>query len=186
MLRVIATWLSLAALYLLLAAKLNWPEACVAGLAATAGCELVRRLGTPRTPSRPCTIPPVGWLARILASVLMDGWSVMAALVKAALKRRRLHGSLDLVGFSADGEHAPDAARRTWVTLGLSLAPATAVIAVDRQRQRILVHRLPPAANQTVPEPTSVAPESLAAERLAEACGAVGRPATTRNTDWPT
>lgn len=186
MLRVIATWFSLAGLYLLLAAKLNWPEACVASLAATAGGEMIRRLGTPRTPSRQRTIPPAGWLGGILASVFTDGWRVMAALAQAASRRRRIHGSLDLIAFAAGDDRAPDAARRTWVTLGLSLAPATAAIAVDRPRQRILVHRLPPPAAEALREPTSEAPESLTLERLAEACGAVEASVSPRNIEWPT
>ena len=200
MLRVIATWFSLAGLYLLLAAKVNWPEACVAGLAATAGCELVRRLrklqGDARQhmPNAPhassarqawSTLPPAGWLAQILASVWTDGWRVMAALVRAAWGRRRLHGSLDLVGFAADGDNAAHAARRTWVTLGLSLAPATAVIVFDRGRRRLLVHRLPPAGKQTVPEPTGAAPESLTRQRLTEAYLSADRSAGSSD-EWPT
>jgi multisubunit Na+/H+ antiporter MnhE subunit len=179
MLRAVTTWFLLAVFYLALAAKPAWPECCVAAVAATIGWELIRRLKAARSTSSPLLLPPIRWLAHVLASVWTDGWRVMAALLTAAWRRQALHGSLDLIEFSADRSKARDAARRTWVTLGLSLAPATVVIAADRARQRLLVHRLPAAGER--PAPAGLFPERIAATSPT----AEGR-ITANSSEWPT
>ncbi len=137
-------WAGLFLFYLLLAAKCTTAEEGAGALAGAVGATAV--LAT-RTAGRRHFRPRLRWL-RHLAHL---PWRVLAdcGIVAAALGRRLIGsdvaGSFHTVPFAAGGDDPEAAARRALVTAGVSLAPNTYVVAIDRERGELLVHQLVPS-----------------------------------------
>ena len=138
-------WATLLGLYLLLAAKLTGEEILVgagaAALAATAAT-VTAKAGNLRFQ------PRLSWLrrfARLPGLVLVDCAIVGAALWRRVILRRTVEGVFRSVPFDAGGDDAVSAARRALVTAGISLAPNTYLVDMDRERGILLVHQLVPS-----------------------------------------
>jgi hypothetical protein len=118
----LAWWPPLAALYVLLVGTLALPELVIAAIAASVGATgavLVQpRLPRPR--------PRLAW--RPLADLFPDALRLAWALVRGT------RGRFEEVPFEGGAEAE---------ALG-SLAPCTIVVAVDRERGVLLIHRLAP------------------------------------------
>ena len=82
----------------------------------------------------------LGRLARIPGRILLD-----CGIVATALFRKR-PSSFRTIPFDPGDASAEAAARRAIVTAGVSAAPNTYVVAIDRSRGLILVHQLVPTA----------------------------------------
>jgi multisubunit Na+/H+ antiporter MnhE subunit len=139
-------WAALLGLYLLLAAKLTGEEILVgvgaAALAATAATVTVKA-GNLRFQ------PRLSWLrrfARLPGLVLADCGIMAAVLWRHIVQRRTVEGVFRTVPFDAGGDDAVSAARRALVTAGISLAPNTYLVDMDRERGILLVHQLVPSA----------------------------------------
>lgn len=139
-------WLGFLPLYLLLAASLSWQEiiagvvlAGVAALAVTATC----RAGSLHFH------PHWRWLhhfRHLPGRVLADCAVVAAALARALIRREKIEGAFRTIPFDPGGDDAESAARRALVTAGACIAPNSYVVAVDRERGRLLLHQLVPSA----------------------------------------
>ena len=139
-------WAILFGLYLLFAAKLAAAEALVGGVAAA-----LAATGTMAT-ARAADLhfrPRIRWLrliVRIPGRVLADCGIVGLALWRRIVQRQNVDGTFRIVPFDPGSDDAVSVARRALVTGGVSLAPNTYVVAVDRQRSVLLVHQLVPSA----------------------------------------
>jgi hypothetical protein len=132
-------WLSLAALYLLLADSVVAPELAVAALAAAIGATgavLVRRQQRVRLR------PRLRWLRGAWRPLL--GMAADVVPLARALGRRG-GGRYFEVPFGAVGEGPEDAAYRALTEALGSLAPNTIVVAIDRERGVLIAHQLAPA-----------------------------------------
>jgi multisubunit Na+/H+ antiporter MnhE subunit len=79
---------------------------------------------------------------RPLLALVSESVLVTAALARALLLRRPLHGRFRTVRFRPAGEGPEAAARRMLAEWGGSLAPNRYVIGIDAERQVLLVHEL--------------------------------------------
>jgi multisubunit Na+/H+ antiporter MnhE subunit len=140
----LATWLALAAVWMLLVDNESLPELLVGAGAvciATVGSELVRAQRIAQIRIRP------RWLVRAwkpVARIPLDVGIVMWALVHQLVERKRERGTLRAVRFRAVEPDAGSNARRALAELAGSTAPNTIVIGVDRKRHLILAHQLSP------------------------------------------
>lgn len=140
----LATWVVLAAVWMLLVDNESLPELLTgAGVAiiATLGSELVRAQRITKLAVRPI------WLVRLwrpLARIPLDTGIVMWALGRQLLERRPERGALRAMRFRAVGDDAGDNARRALVEATGSMAPNTIVIGVDKRRRLVLAHQLVP------------------------------------------
>jgi hypothetical protein len=140
----LATWVALAAVWMLLVDNESLPELLVGAGAvciATVGSELVRgqRLAEVRVHLR--------WIVRIwrpLVRIPVDTGIVIWVLAHQLFKPQRERGSLKALRFRASEDSAPDNGRRALAELGGSMAPNTIVIGIDRRRNLILAHQLVP------------------------------------------
>jgi multisubunit Na+/H+ antiporter MnhE subunit len=143
----LATWISLAAVWMLLVDNESLPELLVgAGVVciATAGSELVRAQRIAEVRFR------APWLLRLwkpLARIPLDVGIVMWELVRQLVQRRPERGSLRALRFRASAETAGDNGRRALAELAGSMAPNTIVVGVDTRRNLILAHQLKPTAD---------------------------------------
>lgn len=135
-------WIVLVGYYLLLVGKATWGEARAgvvgAAIAATAATVTTQR-GELRFQVR------LRWAVHLLRlpwRVLADTGIVMAALGRRLVLRRAVHGTFRAVPFDPGSDDPTSAARRALVTAGVSLAPNTYVIAIDRDAGLLLVHQL--------------------------------------------
>lgn len=143
--RALGWWTALLVFYLLLAAKWSWQEASAgavaAGIATTAAVATYRAGGL-------AFRPRLRWLrllARIPWSIFVDCGVVAAALWRRLVHGEMVTGSFRTVPFDPGGEGSVSAARRALVTAGVSLAPNTYVVAIDRDRGLLFVHQLVPS-----------------------------------------
>jgi multisubunit Na+/H+ antiporter MnhE subunit len=139
---VLATWIALAAVWMLLVDNESLPELLTGAGAvciATVGSELVRHQRVAQIRVRPI------WLLRLwrpLARVPLDVGIVTVELFRQLFERKRERGTLRAMRFRADGKNPTDNARRALAELAGSMAPNTIVIGVDMRRKLILVHQL--------------------------------------------
>lgn len=139
-------WAALFGLYLLFVAKLTAAEALVGSVAAA-----LAATGTMAT-ARAADLhfrPRIRWLRLLLRlpwRVLADCGIVGMALWRQIVQRQNVDGAFRIVPFDSGGDDAVSTARRALVTAGVSLAPNTYVVAVDRQRGVLLVHQLVPSS----------------------------------------
>jgi multisubunit Na+/H+ antiporter MnhE subunit len=138
----LATWIALAAVWMLLVDNESLPELLVGAGAvcmATVGSELVRaqRIAQVRFPATALLR-----LWRPLARVPLDVGIVLWTLVRQLVERKRERGSLRALRFRASADTAGDNGRRALAELAGSLAPNTIVIGIDRRRNLILAHQL--------------------------------------------
>jgi multisubunit Na+/H+ antiporter MnhE subunit len=136
-------WAILAALYLLLADTVTWPEpvlgAVAAALGATAATLVARAV--------PAARPPGRWAVaaiRPLVGVIADLVPLVRVLVTRGVLRRGDESVLVEVPFAATSEDPEDVARRGWTEALGSLAPNTVVVEVDKRRGVLLAHQLSP------------------------------------------
>jgi multisubunit Na+/H+ antiporter MnhE subunit len=140
---VLATWLCLAAVWMLLVDNESLPELLVgAGVVciATVASELVRTQSQVKVAIRPQLLRRL-W--KPLARIPLDAGIVMWALVQQLRERRPERGTLRAVGFRTPDDPEGNA-RRALAELAGSLAPNTIVIGVDTRRRLILAHQLVP------------------------------------------
>lgn len=143
----VAWWVSLLGLYLLLVGKLTWPESVAGALAAALGA----------TGATAAALaghlhfrPHLRWLRQVAGlpwRVLADCGIVAAALWRAAVRRRPVKGEFRTIPFDPGDESGASAARRALVAAGVSVAPNTFVVVVDREHRVLLVHQLVPSAS---------------------------------------
>lgn len=145
----IAWWTIFFGLYLLFASKLAGSEVVVgfaaAALAAT-GATLTSRAARQRFRAR------VRWLlllGRLPGRILTDCGMVGLALWRRLARRKTVKGKFRTIPFDPGGQDALSTVRRALVTAGISLAPNTYVVAIDRRRRVLLVHQLIPSARLT-------------------------------------
>ncbi len=140
----VAWWLPLLVLYLLLTGKPTWEEAS-AGLAAaaiaTVGAVVAARAAALEFQ------PRLRWLVRLgrpFLQMLLDCCLVLGALWPRLVQGKNVEGVFSTIPFDPGGDDPQQAARRALITVGITLAPNTYVIGMDRQQGLILVHQLIP------------------------------------------
>ncbi len=138
------SWAFLFALYCLLVGKLAPSEILtggfVAGIAAIAAAAV-------REQSEIHYATKWSWLAhfaRLPVKVLCDCFVVLAAVCRRPFLARGSGRSAEFE-FNPGNDHPESKARRALVTAGVSLAPNSFVIGIDRENHRLLVHELVPA-----------------------------------------
>ena len=144
---VLATWVALAAVWMLLVDNESLPELLTgAGVVclATIGSELARaqRIATVRV--RPA------WLLGLwkpVARIPVDVAIVMWALVRQLADRKEERGRLRAMRFRSVGDDPAANARRALAEAAGSMAPNTIVIGVDARRRLILAHQLVPTGS---------------------------------------
>lgn len=139
-------WAVLFGFYLLLAAKQAVAEA-VAGvaIAALGAAAATSTAGAGKLRFR-ARLPWLAQVARLPGRILADCGIVAVALWRRLVGRHVVSGEFRIVPFDPGGDDAESAARRALVTLGVTLAPNTYVVAVDRERGVLLLHQLVPSA----------------------------------------
>ena len=137
-----ATWVCLAALWLLLVDTTYFPELAAGAACATlaaVGSELVRAERPARVRPRP------GWLLRAwrpLARAPVDVGVLALEAVRQLARPRRRRGRVRAIRFRGTGPDAvANAGRALAEGLG-SFAPNTVVIGVDERRNVLLAHQL--------------------------------------------
>jgi multisubunit Na+/H+ antiporter MnhE subunit len=144
--RWVAWWAALVGFYLLLVMKLAWPEAVAGAVAAALGATgATAAAGAGRLHFR----PRLRWLRHLIGipwRVLADCGIVAAALGRALVLRQPVEGEFRTIPFEPGDGSGESAARRALVAVGVSLAPNTFVVAVDREHRLLLVHQLVPSA----------------------------------------
>lgn len=140
-------WLAgLLGFYLLLAVKLSWQEAAAGAVAAAVGATgatVVARVGGLHFRVH------LRWLRRFIRlpwRVLADCGIVTAALGCALVRRRPVEGYFRTVPFDPGDNRGDSAARRALVAAGISIAPNTFVVAIDREHHLLVIHQLVPSA----------------------------------------
>jgi multisubunit Na+/H+ antiporter MnhE subunit len=146
--RVVGTWLcwwcGLFGLYLLLAAQVTVEEAVVGAIAAAlaaTGTTVTGQAGSLNFRAR------LSWLwrfCRLPIRVVVESGIVGVALWRQIVGRQDVQGTFRLVPFNCGGEDAMSGARRALVTAGVSLAPNTYVVELDRKQGVMIVHQLVP------------------------------------------
>jgi multisubunit Na+/H+ antiporter MnhE subunit len=137
----IASWASLFGLYLLLTGKLDWAEFIAGAVAAGLG---VTGASTVAVAGRLHFRPRLGWLRHAVGlprRVLAD-CAIVAAALYSAIMRRCVPGSFRTIPFDPGDDSGESAARRALVAIGVSIAPNTFVVAIDREHRQMLVHEL--------------------------------------------
>jgi hypothetical protein len=138
----LACWVLLVGYYFLLVAKPSWAEtsAAIVGAALAATAVLVtKRAGELRFQVR---APWLARLGRLPWRVLADSGLVLAALWRQLIVRRPVRGSFRTIPFDPGGQDPASAGRRALVIMGMSLAPNSYVVGMDRERGLLLVHQL--------------------------------------------
>lgn len=139
--RVVASWATLVAFWLLLTGSFALNELVVGAIAvgiATFANRTVRR----------CEPRRLRLEVRALAGVLPLPWHVVRdTFVLARVLGRRIlgrphRGALRVIPFDAPGTDARSTARRALAVLIISTPPNRYVVAIDRRRGRLLVHEL--------------------------------------------
>ena len=140
-------WALSMALWLLLTSTIAGSEA-IAGVGAAAIAATFAEIVETSLPLR--FRPRLRWFGGAWlppVRVVTDTGLVFAALWGQLTGTRRVRGSLRAIPFEHGGDRNPeDAARRALVLAGVSVAPNTVAIGVDRLRDELLVHELVPRA----------------------------------------
>ena len=137
-------WILLAAFWLILvdttAFSELWAGAAAAAIATLA--VLAVRVSGPVL-----STPSPGWLARFMSlpvQVISDSIVVMNAIGRRLLLRQPVDGVFRAVPFDPGGDDPRSAARRALVIAGISAAPNSVVVDVDRAGGTVLLHQLIP------------------------------------------
>lgn len=140
----VATWVGLAAVWMLLVDNESLPELLTGAGAvsiATVGSELVRHQRIAQVRFHPL------WVVRLwkpVARVPLDVGIVVWELFRQIFERKRARGTLRALRFRAVEDDPASNARRALAEAAGSLAPNTIVIGIDERRKLILVHQLKP------------------------------------------
>jgi multisubunit Na+/H+ antiporter MnhE subunit len=146
----VAWWAAFFALWLLLV-TISWQEVgagLVAAAIAATGAEAVRANDRLRF------MPDPRWFARAIVlppRILQDTWLLARVLARRTFRGEGPDSAFRAVPFEAGGDDARSSARRALVKAGLSAAPNTVVIGVDREENIMLVHELAPDARRSRP-----------------------------------
>jgi multisubunit Na+/H+ antiporter MnhE subunit len=146
----VAWWAAFFVLWLLLV-TISWQEVgvgLVAAAIAATGAEAVRANDRLRFK------PDPRWFARAIVlppQILQDTWLLARVLARRIFRGEGPDSAFRAVPFEAGGDDARSSARRALVKAGLSAAPNTVVIGVDRQENIMLVHELVPDAQRSGP-----------------------------------
>lgn len=137
----LAWWVSLLALWFLLAGALNWIElvggAVAAGLGVAAAVVVRDRLGAPVSAE-------VEWLRALRpvpARVLRD-WLELGRTLASRLTRRPSRSALRELPYAPGRQGAPERSRSALTVFAGSIAPNAFVVTIDREARRALVHVL--------------------------------------------
>ena len=148
-----ATWVLMAAVWLLLVDNPALPElvaGAVAAAVAATGSELVRAQRIARVR------PRVRWLRfawRPFVRLPLDVLLVMREVARQAAQRKPRRGELRAVRFEHRSGGAQENARRALAEALGSVAPNTIVIGVDEERELLLAHQLVPAGDERTLDP---------------------------------
>ena len=146
--RWLAWWGALFVLYLLLTCTIAVAEVVVGAVAAalaTAAAEVAQNAGGLKRRPR---LSWIAKLARLPWRVLVDCGILGLALYRRVFGKEHLEGSFHAIPFAMHGQDAVSVARRAMITASISLAPNTYVVALDRQRNLLLVHQLIPSPHR--------------------------------------
>jgi multisubunit Na+/H+ antiporter MnhE subunit len=145
------TWVALLGLWMVLSGSLVVSELIVGAVAAAIGTfalETVRRHGLVRFR------PRARWIARawrLPFRVFAEGWTVSWAALAGLVRRRPVRGRFREVPFPTGGTDPLSSARRTLVTLAVSLPANSYVVDLDTENDTILIHELMPRSGDQIP-----------------------------------
>jgi multisubunit Na+/H+ antiporter MnhE subunit len=138
------TWLALVGLWMVLSGDLVLSELVVGMVAAaisTIAFEVVRRRRLVRFRPRARWI----WRAwRLPIRMFTEGWMVSWAALAGLIRRRPVRGRFREVPFPTGGTDPRSSARRTLVTLAVSLPANSYVVDLDTDNDTLLIHELVP------------------------------------------
>ncbi len=136
---------ALGAAYLLLAGEVNASEVTAAGLTAVLSAWL---LGLIRSRSGHRFSPKWVWVLHVVERVwlrsLKDCVILLVPLWRLAVRQEPIRGEILDVPFDPGDSGPRAAARRAMVLAGVTVAPNTLAIEIDRKRQSLRIHRLVP------------------------------------------
>jgi multisubunit Na+/H+ antiporter MnhE subunit len=152
--RLVASWVALAALWLVLDDTVAFPELMTGAVAALIGAvaaEVVHSQNLVRLRVEPRWLR---YLWRPLLRLLPDTVRVLRVLLGQLVLRRPARGQFRAVRFqAARPAGADDTARRALAKAASSFAPNAYVIAVDAEHDLMLVHQLDPTGGATELDP---------------------------------
>lgn len=97
---------------------------------------------------------PLRWVARaktVPLTIVVDFGVVTWALLRAVLRRERVHGTFRVKPFPATGTSPEGVGVRAWTTIAATFSPNAYVIDIDPEHDVVLLHDLVPLSSSEKP-----------------------------------